>query len=77
MKRVFHLNIQIGKINSDLYFEDMESAECTAEFLKEMLTKNAKVQLKINATIHEVYSKEAAAENIRTGLCLVQFSSKN
>jgi len=77
MKQVFQLNVQFGKINTDLYFEDKEIAENTATFLKTMLKENAKDQLKISATIHQVLSKEAVAENVRNGLWLIQFSGKN
>jgi len=77
MKQVFHLSVQFGKINSDFYFEDKETAESTAVFLKKMLLEDEKDQLIINATIHQVLSKEAVAENIRNGLWLIQFSGKN
>ena len=77
MKQVFQLNIQFGKINTDLYFEDKETAENTAILLKKMVKENTKDQLKISATIHQVLSKETVAENVRTGLWLIQFSGKN
>lgn len=77
MNKVFHLNVQFGKINTDLYFEDKETAENIATLLKEISKGNAKTPMKINATIHQVLSKEAVAENVRTGLWLIQFSGKN
>ena len=76
MKQVFQLNVQFGKINTDLYFEDKETAENTATLLKE-ISKGNTTTMKINATIHQVLSKEAAAENVRTGLWLIQFGGKN
>jgi mannitol/fructose-specific phosphotransferase system IIA component (Ntr-type) len=77
MNHVFQLNIQFGEINTDLYFEDKETAENTATFLKKILMENAKDQLKISATIHQVLSKETVAENLKNGLWLAQFSGKN
>ena len=77
MKQVFQLNIQFGEINTDMYFEDKETAENTAIFLKEISKENVKTPMKINATIHQVLSKDAIAENVRNGLWLIQFSGKN
>jgi len=70
MKEVFHLNIKIGEIDSDLYFEDQDTAESVAGWLNENLTKDAKKLLKITATFHEVYSKDTAMENILFGMGL-------
>ena len=77
MKQVFLLNVQFGKINTDLYFEDKETAENTAILLKKMVKENTKDQLKISATIHQVLSKDAVTENLKNGLWLSQFSGKN
>jgi mannitol/fructose-specific phosphotransferase system IIA component (Ntr-type) len=77
MKQVFQLSIQFGKINTDLYFEGRETAENTAAFLKKMAKENTKDQLKISASIHQVLSKEAVAENLKNGLWLSLFSGKN
>jgi len=61
-----------------LYFEDKETAENTAEFLKTMLIDKPNEKLKIKASIHEVLSKESAAEYIKKkGLLLSLFGNKN
>jgi len=77
MKQVFQLNVQFGKINTDLYFEDKKTAENTAALLKELFKENTKDQLIINATFHQILSKEAVAENVSKGLWLALFSGKN
>ncbi len=70
MKQVFQVNIQIGDINTDLFFEDQASAENTVNLLVNMLNDKAKKHFKVEAFIHEVYSKETASEQILMGLGL-------
>jgi hypothetical protein len=70
MKQVFQLNIQIGDINTDLYFEDKKSAESIVNLLANALNDEAKKHFKVEAFIHEVYSKETASEQILMGLGL-------
>jgi len=77
MKKVFQLSVQFKNISTDLYFEDKETAENTAEFLKTMLIDKPNEELKIKASIHEVLSKESAAEYIKKGLLLSLFGNKN
>jgi len=77
MKKIYQLNVQFGKINTDLYFEDKETAESTAAILYGSVKENSIDQLEIIATFHEVLSKEKVAEYVRTGLWLSQFSGKN
>ena len=77
MKKIYQLNVQFGKINTDLYFEDKETAESTAAILYGSVKENSIDQLKIIATYHEVLSKETVTEYVRTGLWLSQFSGKN
>ena len=77
MKKVFQLTVQFKSISTDMYFEDKETAENTAEFLKKMLIDKPNEELKIKATIHEVISKESASEYIKKGLWLSLFGNKN
>ena len=62
MKQVFQLKIQIGDINSDLYFEEKEVAEYAFDFLMKMLTDEAKKKIKIEANFHEINTKDMITE---------------
>lgn len=77
MKEIFHLNIQTEKKDYNLYFEDKDTAENTVKFLTEYLVKEPSTKLKINATVHKVYSKETILEDFLFALDLVKMEGKN
>jgi uncharacterized protein with ACT and thioredoxin-like domain len=64
MKKIFQLSIKIGSKNSDLYFEDQETAEYTFDLLMKMLSDKAKKEIKIEANFHEIYTKEIITEQL-------------
>lgn len=68
MKQVFRLIVQIEDFESDLFFEDQNTAEKTLDILSNLLTDKAKKNLHVKAEIHEIYSKETALEQILKGL---------
>lgn len=67
MSQVYHLIFHIDNKRTDLYFKDQETAEDTAEIVKEMAKKACK-EIKIEAIIEEVESKETINEKIAIGL---------
>jgi len=54
MKKVYHINVKVGKINFDLFFDTEETAEKFVSVLTASLTAEGKNLLQITATIEEV-----------------------
>jgi hypothetical protein len=71
MKQVFRLNIKIGTINEDFFFEDKETAEHTVAVLEKSLTEKAKKKIKIEASVCPVYNKKSAIEDLIKGLGMI------
>jgi len=73
MKHVFHLNVKFDKINSDLYFEDKDTAERIIEFLTMVLSE----KVKITGTIEKVHSRETVMEDVIKELNFGKFCGSN
>lgn len=74
MKQVYHLNIQFGKMITDLYFEDKELAEKLADAL--FITCDRR-QVQITATVEKVYTKEMITEDILTAVQWVEMTENS
>jgi hypothetical protein len=64
---VYQLAVHWREKKSDLFFEDKDTAERTAEFIS-IMAKNGSVPIRIEAIEHKVYSRETAIEHIVKGL---------
>tara|TARA_R110002050_G_scaffold992_1_gene6803 strand:- start:1289 stop:1519 length:231 start_codon:yes stop_codon:yes gene_type:complete len=67
MSQVYQLAVQWGEKKSDLFFEDKETAERTAEFIN-LMAEYGSTPIRIEAIEHKVYSREVAIEHILKGL---------
>lgn len=76
MEQVYHLIFHFDNKKTDLYFVDQETAEDTAKIIKEM-AKKARKEIKIDAIIEEVYSRETINEKIEIGLRFGEFLGPN
>ncbi|WP_157624656.1 hypothetical protein [Sunxiuqinia dokdonensis] len=76
MSQVYQLAVQWGQNKSDLFFEDKETTERTAEFVN-LMAEYGSTPICIEAIEHKVYSREVAIEHILKGLNFGFFSGPN
>lgn len=76
MSQVYQLVVHWGEKKSDLYFEDKDTAERVAEFIR-FMAKDHPTPIRIEAIEQEVYSRETAIEKIIMGLNFGTFLGPN